>query len=182
MEENFKEHYIELLKSTKRKGINKLIKWLETTDFFTAPASTKYHLSREKGLLEHSMHVLDNLIVEDSEHEFETCIIVALLHDICKANYYSVKERNVKKEDKWVKEPYYVVDDQFPIGHGEKSVILIQKFIDLTEEEIAAIRWHMGAYESKDNYMYLNKVFEKYSLALYLHIADLKATYIDEKE
>lgn len=175
-----KEQYIELIKETKRKGINKLIKWLETTDFFTAPASTRYHLARETGLLEHSLNVYQNLLVEDEGHDLDSLIIVALLHDICKANYYSVSERNVKRENEWVKELYYCVDDQFPIGHGEKSVILIQKFIDLKEEEIAAIRWHMGAYEPKDNYTYLNKAFEKYPLALYLHIADLKATYKDE--
>lgn len=176
-----KEQYIKLLKETKRKGINKLIKWLETTDFFTAPASTRYHLARETGLLEHSLNVYQNLLIEaDLCYSSDSLIIVALLHDICKANYYSVSERNVKRENEWVKEPYYTIDDQFPIGHGEKSVILIQKFIDLTKEEIAAIRWHMGAYESKDNYIYLNKAFEKYPLALYLHIADLKATYIDE--
>ena len=177
-----KQHYIELLKSTKRKGIDKLIKWLKTTDFFTAPASTKYHLSRPEGLLDHSMHVLDNLICEDEGHDMETLIIVALLHDICKVNCYVKSEKNVKKDNEWVKESYYIMEDQFPIGHGEKSVILIQQFISLTEEEIAAIRWHMGAYEPKENYNTLGKVFNKYPLALYLHIADLKATYIDEKE
>lgn len=179
-----KKIYIELLKISKRKGINKLIKWLETTDFFTAPASTKYHLSKENGLLDHSINVYYNLVDEPDlpDYKIESIILVALLHDICKVNYYSIGEKNVKKEDKWVKEPYYFIDDKFPIGHGEKSVILIQKFIDLTEEEIAAIRWHMGGFEPKENYNNISKIFSKYPLALYLHIADLKATYIEENK
>lgn len=178
-----KEEYIELLKITNRNGIDKLIQWLEQTDFFTAPASTKYHLSKEGGLLEHSLNVYDELVNEYGVSDsISSLIIVALLHDICKANFYSISEKNVKKGDKWIKEPYYTVEDQFPVGHGEKSVMIIQKFIKLTDEEIAAIRWHMGAYEPKENYNSLSRAFSKYPLALMLHIADLKATYIREKE
>lgn len=178
-----KEDYIELLKIANRKGMDKLIKWLEQTDFFTAPASTKYHLSKESGLLEHSLNVYDELVNEYGySDKISSLIIVALLHDVCKANYYTVNERNVKRNNEWIKEPYYTVEDQFPIGHGEKSVMIIQKFIELTEEEIAAIRWHMGAYEPKESYSTLNKAFSKYPLALMLHIADLKATYIREKK
>jgi len=180
---NMKENYIDLLKSTNRKGIDKLIKWLEQeTDFFTAPASTKYHLSKEGGLLEHSLNVYVELLDEYFEDNIESMIIVSLLHDICKANYYTVSERNVKKDGFWIKEPYYTVDDQFPVGHGEKSVMIIQRFIKLSDEEVAAIRWHMGAYEPKENYGSLGQAFNKYPLALYLHIADLKATYIKESE
>lgn len=178
-----KEGYIELLKLSNRRGIDKLIKWLEQTDFFTAPASTKYHLSKEGGLVEHSLNVYDELVNEYGiSDNISSLIIVALLHDVCKANYYSVSERNVKKNGEWIKEPYYTVEDQFPVGHGEKSVMIIQKFIELTEEELAAIRWHMGAYEPKENYGTLGQAFNKYPLALYLHIADLKATYIKEGE
>ena len=178
-----KEEYIELLKITNRNGIDKLIQWLEQTDFFTAPASTKYHLSKKGGLLEHSLNVYDELVNEYGVSDsISSLIIVALLHDICKANFYSISERNVKKVDgKWIKEPYYTVEDQFPVGHGEKSVMIIQKFIKLTDEEIAAIRWHMGAYEPKESYNSLSRAFSKYPLALMLHIADLKATYIREK-
>lgn len=177
-----KERYIELLKETNRDGIENLIIWLEKSDFFTAPASTKYHLSKEGGLLEHSLNVLDNLLEEDFEHDRSTLIIVALLHDICKVNFYSVSERNVNKDGKWVKEPYYTINDEYPMGHGEKSVIIAQKYIDLSDEEISAIRWHMGLSEPKENYNYISKAFYKYPLALSLHIADLKATYFDEKE
>lgn len=186
-----KNKFINLLLSTNREGIKDLVEFMENeTDFFEAPASTKYHLSCEGGLLEHSLNVYNNLVKEisldmlDESEEFkESMIIVSLLHDLCKANYYSVSEKNVKNEKGiWVKEPYYIVDDTFPLGHGEKSVILIQNFIYLTPLEILAIRWHMGGYEPKDNYTYLGKAFNKCYLALALHIADLKATYIDENE
>lgn len=163
--------------------MDELIDWLEKeTDFFEAPASSKYHLSKEKGLLEHSLNVYDAL-----EKELGTSSngakITALLHDICKANYYKVDYRNQKNnEGNWIKVPYYKIDDDFPMGHGEKSVILALRYIKLTDEEIAAIRWHMGLSEAKDNYTYVNKAFSKYPLALYLHIADLIATYIKEGE
>lgn len=182
-----KEQFIELLKTTGRENIDLLIEWLEKeTDFFTAPASSKYHLSYEGGLLEHSLNVYDELMKEcnvSNKDILTSIIIVSLLHDICKANYYKVSYRNVKnKEGKWVQEPYYSVEDAEPLGHGEKSVILIQKFIKLTDEEIMAIRWHMGGFEAKDNYTYLNKAFNQSELALKLHIADLKATYLIENK
>lgn len=180
-----KEKYIELLKSTNREGINDLLNWLENcTDFFTAPASTKYHLSREEGLLEHSLNVYKMLSNEKySQAGLDTIIITSLLHDVCKANFYKTSFRNVKNENgEWEKVPYYTIDDSFPLGHGEKSVILIQKYIKLTDEEIAAIRWHMGGYEPKEYYNALSVAYNKYPLVLYLYIADLKATYILEKE
>ena len=177
-----KEKYIKLLRETDRKGIEDLINYLENeTDFFTAPASTKYHLNKESGLVEHSLNVYKELYLETPDnYDNNSLIIVSLLHDICKANFYSVSERNVNKNGKWTKEPYYMIDDLYPMGHGEKSLILAQKYINLSDEEMFAIRWHMGFSESKENYNYINKAFTKYPLALYLHIADLKATYIDE--
>ena len=182
-----KEKFIELLKETGRENIDLLIEWLEKeTDFFTAPASTKYHLSYEGGLLEHSINVYLELLNEYksfSRKNIVSIVIVGLLHDICKANYYKVSYRNVKnKEGEWVQEPYYSVEDAEPLGHGEKSVILVQKFIKLTDEEIMAIRWHMGGFEAKDNYTYLSKAFNQSELALKLHIADLKATYLIENK
>lgn len=178
-----KEEFINLLKNTKREGIEDLIDYLENkTDFFKAPASTKYHLAKEGGLLEHSLNVYKRLS-SHLGHSNPTVAIVALLHDICKTNYYSTSTRNVKNEKGlWEQVPYYTVNDQFPLGHGEKSVIIIQRYIDLTLEEMMAIRWHMGGYEAKENYSYISKVFSNYPLALYLHIADLEATYLDEKE
>ena len=179
-----KEKYIDLLKQSGRIGIENLIKYLEDTDFFIAPASTKFHNSFEGGLLEHSLNVYENLVKENKllkkKYDNPSLIIVALLHDICKANFYEVTTRNVKKNDKWVKEPYYIVNDQMPLGHGEKSVIIAKSFIALTLEEALAIRWHMGAFEPSENYNTISTAYNQSKLALLLHIADLKATYIDE--
>lgn len=179
-----KEKYINLLKLTNRSGIEGLIEWLESTDFFRAPASTKYHNSKPSGLLEHSLNVYEML--SNSEVKYldikDSIIIVSLLHDICKANFYIETTRNVKKDGKWYQEPYYSVDDTEPLGHGEKSVILALRYIDLSDDEIYAIRWHMGGFEPKENYNSVSGTFSKYPLALYLHIADLKATYLVENE
>lgn len=183
--EKNKKRFIELLNKVNRFGIKDFINWLETTDFFTAPASTKYHNAFDGGLLDHSLNVYKNLLnevktIKNVKYSDDTLIIVALLHDICKADFYETSMRNVKKNDKWIQEPYYTINDSFPIGHGEKSVIILQQWFQLTSDEIMAIRWHMGAYESKDNYSYLSAAFTKCPLALLLNIADMKATYIDE--
>ena len=182
-----KEEFIELLKSTKREGIENLISFLEKTDFFEAPASTRFHGDYKGGLLEHSMKVYEifkekvkNASIEINVPE-DTIIITALLHDICKTNFYTVDFRNKKNEDGiWVKEPYYTINDTIPYGHGEKSVMMISKFIDLTMEEMYAIRWHMGFTEPKELYNTISTVYEKFPLALALHEADLEATYLKE--
>ena len=184
-----KEEFIALLKSVNREGIDKLIAYIEKTDFFKAPASTKFHGNYEGGLLEHSLNVYHILkeklshkpyseIVQVSE---ETIILITLLHDLCKTNYYTVDYRNKKNADGvWVKEPYYTVNDTIPYGHGEKSVMMISKFIELNMEEMYAIRWHMGFTEPKELYNTISSVYEKFPLALALHEADLEATYLVE--
>jgi hypothetical protein len=100
--------------------------------------------------------------------------VIGLLHDVCKIGFYSVSMRNAKNErtGQWERVPYYTVDDAYPIGHGEKSVIMLLKHISLTNEEIVCIRWHMGAYEPKDNYMALGKAKELYPNLLWVHMAD----------
>ncbi len=177
-----KEEFIKLLRSTKREGIEDLIGFLEKTDFYTAPASTRFHNSFEGGLLTHSINVYKALkkLVTD-EWADDTLIIVGLLHDICKVNTYKVDYRN-KKDDTgtWVKEPYYTINDLMPLGHGEKSVMIISEFIKLSKEELYAIRWHMGGFEPKENHSYLASAYEKYPLAVYTHMADIMATYILE--
>ena len=178
-----KEEFINLLKSTNREGMEKVIDFLEKSDFFTAPASTRFHGSYEKGLLEHSMKVYeilkDKLNKNDMHINDDTVKIVALLHDICKTNYYKVDYRNAKNEmGEWVKVPYYTVEDTIPYGHGEKSVMMLTEYIKLTPEEKYAIRWHMGFTETKENYQYIGIAYKKYPLALMLFEADLEATYI----
>lgn len=183
-----REEFIELLRSTKREGIEEVIGFLCTSDFFTAPASTRFHSCHEGGLAEHSMNVYKRLkdkILDDNYfgvYQEDTIIISALLHDICKANFYIVEMRNAKKNGVWVQVPYYTVDDKSPLGHGEKSVIILQGYMKLTKEEIYAIRWHMGFSEVKENYGSVGKAFKEYPLALALHEADLEATYLLESE
>ncbi len=179
-----KERFIELLKSTNREGIDNLINFLEKTDFFEAPASTRFHGDYKGGLLEHSMKVYEifkekvkNASIEINVPE-DTIIITALLHDICKANFYKVDYRNAKNElGVWEKVPYYTIDDQIPYGHGEKSVMMLTEYIKLTPEEKYAIRWHMGFTEPKEVYSTIGTAYKKYPLALLLFEADLEATY-----
>lgn len=185
MKEGLKEEVISLLRSTNREGIEDLIKFMEEkTDFFTAPASTKFHGSYEGGLLEHSMKVYEILKykvehnVLDLKVADDTLIIVPLLHDICKVNFYKVDYRNAKNAlGEWEKVPYYTVDDQIPYGHGEKSVMMITEYIKLTPEEKYAIRWHMGYTEPKELYNTIGAAYKKYPFALLMHEADLEATY-----
>lgn len=196
-----KQQFIEIYNDNiKRPGADKLLAWLETTDFFEAPASTRYHLNRAQGLIEHSIHVYERLREiyiheKDRDHrsqitltdqEEEKIAICGLFHDLCKAQFYKKAMKNVKNEQtgKWEKQPYYQIEDQFPYGHGEKSVYLLERFIRLKPDEAVAIRWHMGGFDDsvKGGSMALSNAFEKYQLAVMLHIADMQATYFDEKE
>ena len=177
--------------SIHRDGVGKLLDWLKKSDFFTAPASAKYHGNHEGGLCEHSVNVYRRLnsAVTSSKVEIinpkgisisETVAVCGLLHDICKVNFYTTSTRNVKNEQtgQWEKQPYYTVDDKVPYGHGEKSVYIISGFMHLTREEAFAIRFHMGDYADRNT----PKAFRMFPLALMLHIADLEATFLDEKE
>ena len=179
-----KEKFIELIKSTNREGIDNLLNFIDKTDFYTAPASTRFHGSHEGGLLEHSMKVYEILSKKvgncciDLSVTNDTLKIIALLHDICKVNYYKVDYRNAKNEyGEWVKVPYYTVEDTIPYGHGEKSVMMLSEYIKLTSEEKYCIRWHMGFTEPKELYSTIGAAYTKYPLALLLHEADLEATY-----
>lgn len=179
-----KEEFLNLLRKTNREGMEELINFLEKSDFFKAPASTRFHGCYEGGLAEHSLKVYEILKhkvetnIEPLEVEEETIIIVALLHDICKANFYKVDYRNAKNElGVWEKVPYYTVDDQIPYGHGEKSVMMITEYIKLSPEEKYAIRWHMGYTEPKELYNTIGAAYKKYPLALLMHEADLESTY-----
>lgn len=179
-----KEEFLKLLRSTNREGMDKLIEFIEKSDFFKAPASTRFHGSHEGGLLEHSMKVYEILIdkvkncVVPIEVSQESLILIALLHDICKVNFYKVDYRNAKNAfGEWEKVPYYTIEDTIPYGHGEKSVMMITEYIKLTVEEKYCIRWHMGFTEPKEVYNTLGQAFKKFPLALLMHEADLEATY-----
>ncbi len=179
-----KEKFLELIKSVKREGINELIEFLEKSDFFTAPASTRFHGDFEGGLLAHSIKVYEILKhkvennIEKIEISEESIILIALLHDICKTNFYKIDYRNAKNAlGVWEKVPYYTVEDTIPYGHGEKSVMMITEYIKLTPEEKYAIRWHMGFTEAKELYNAIGASYAKYPVALLTHEADLEATY-----
>ena len=171
-----------------RSGSEKLLEWLDKkTDFFTAPASTRFHGACEGGLCMHSLNVYhalhDTFFTEgDSEETFAIC---ALLHDLCKAKYYKVGTRNVKNDatGQWEKVPYYTVADQLPYGHGEKSVYLIEHFMRLKTAEAIAIRWHMGGFDDavRGGSFAVSDAYNTYPLAVKLHIADLTATYLLEQ-
>ena len=170
-----------------RPGADKLLAWLDTTDFFRAPASTRFHGACAGGLLMHSLNVYHCLREHyfehgDSEESFALC---ALLHDVCKANFYKPGTRNVKNEatGQWEKVPTFTIEDAFPYGHGEKSVFLIERFVRLKPAEAVAIRWHMGGFDdaARGGCFAISQAYDQYPLAVKLHLADLEATYLKEK-
>lgn len=190
MKDKFIKAYTE---NITRPGADKLLAWIESSDFFAAPASTRFHLSSPGGLLEHSLHVFERMkaICANeatitpgfNEPSMETIAVCGLLHDICKANFYAVEMRNRKNDQgRWEQYPFYVVDDKLPYGHGEKSVYIISGLMRLSREEAMAIRWHMGFADNdfQGGGYSVGNAFEKFPLAVLLHIADLQATYLDE--
>lgn len=189
---NSREKFIKICKEKiHRDGIVSLLEWLENkSDFFTAPASTRFHGNYEGGLLEHSLNVYDLLCQSEMLKYIpnlteENIAIVALFHDLCKTNFYKIDYRNVKNANGyWDRVPFYTIEDTLPYGHGEKSVYIVSGFMRLTREEAMAIRWHMGAFDDsvKGGSFSLNGAFEQFPLALELHIADTRATYILEKD
>ena len=194
--EDKKREFIEIYnKCIKRDGADRLLEYLENrSDFFTAPASSQYHLSRVGGLCEHSINVyyclLDYLSRPKVKEEYglavsdETAAIAALLHDVCKTDCYVMSTRNKKDKvtGKWTEVPFYEYKDKMPYGHGEKSVYIISGFMRLTREEAFAIRYHMG-YSNTDDTRNVSAAFEMYPLAFALSTADMEATYyIENKE
>lgn len=169
-----------------RPGASELLDWLNSTDFFTAPASTRFHGNYEGGLCEHSVHVWEELVrllkaYPEVKVTGETAAIVSLLHDLCKIGCYKIELRNKKENGVWRSVPTYVFNEDFCYGgHGSKSVFLAQKFLDLTEEEAVAINCHMGFADRSPGDYSLGNAYEQYPLALLLHWADESATYIRE--
>lgn len=204
------------MSKVKRPGVDKLMDYIRHSDFYTAPASTKYHLSCEGGLLQHSLNVLDafrgllhtggldNVFTAGTPTVMEgggwcytvagrviatisdeSAIIVSLLHDICKTHFYTVSSRNQKNEKtgKWEKVPYYAIEDKMPLGHGDKSAMIIKQYMELTTPELYAIWWHigfadLGSVEAKT----LNLAIDKYPLVWALHTADMMASHFMEAE
>ena len=198
MSDDAKKQFVLLYETNiKREGADKLLEWLsEKCDFFSAPASSKFHNAFEGGLCEHSLNVARRLkMLVDGEKKLhpekesimritdESVVICGLLHDVCKANFYKVDFRNKKEDGEWIRVPYYTIDEELPYGHGEKSVYIINGFLRLTREEALAINWHMGGFDSrvKGGDYSISSAFEKYPLAVLTHIADIEASYLDER-
>lgn len=188
-----KEKFLEIYnEKITRDGADNLLNFLENkSDFFTAPASTRFHGAYEGGLLRHSLNVYECLVsylererVKETyklEVSDETAAIVALLHDLCKVNFYTVKTRNAKNEQtgQWEKVPYYSINDTLPYGHGEKSVYMISGFMRLSRMEAMAIRWHMGFSGTEDKNT-IGRALEMYPLAFAMTVADMEASYFME--
>lgn len=162
-----------------KEGVSKLVEWLITTDYFVAPASSKYHGAYRGGLLEHSLAVaeymeqsmyLDRNLknIEYTPEDLASAIFVALFHDVCKVDRYMLQD-----------DGSYKIKDDYPYGHGEYSVYLINKHMQLTDEEAIAIRYHMGPWENTDKRV-LSDVYNKYPLAWRLHLADMWASKTNE--
>lgn len=205
------KRFEKLMSKVDREGKEELLNHIRSTDFFSCPSSTKYHLSCEGGLLQHSLNVYSCLICKRQNTLWETVlediseeslIIVALLHDLCKTNFYIksyknqktyapdkvsvAKERDLKHDDMgdfiWESVLKYEINDKCPIGHGEKSALLIMKYMPLKDCELFAIRWHMGLSEEKTAYSAIGKAMEEYPLTLALFEADMESSKLVESE
>lgn len=189
-----KEEFIEVFENNiTRDGNKELLKWLLSSDFFTAPASTKFHSAYEGGLAEHSLKVYNRflkMIISEYGDNYtnvisnESIAIIGLLHDVCKVNCYKVDYRNVKDENgNWTKQPYYTFDEELPYGHGEKSVYIISSFVKLTREEAIAINWHMGGFDARvrNGGASLSDAYYKFPIAAIFNSADTLSTYLDEE-
>ena len=183
----------------KRPGIDKLMNYIRKSDFYTAPASTRYHLSCEGGLLQHSLNVLDVLrgILAQTEDGWEyrvagktvltipdeSVTIIALLHDICKTYFYTTSMRNAKNEQtgRWEKVPYYTVSDKMPLGHGPKSAMIVKQYMELTTPEMYAIWWHMGFTDTSDT-LALGQAIDAQPIVWAMHTADMMASHFMEAE
>lgn len=176
--------FVEALSVIDRKGIVELAQWLERTDFYEAPASTMFHGNYCGGLVDHSLHVYEELqklcdFYCPGKYPKESIAIVALFHDLCKVDFYVESTRNVKDEKTglWHKVPFYKKQEVNPFGgHGSKSLFLVMRFMPLADIEAAAINCHMGPWDRQD-YGNPGEVYEKNELAWLLHVADERATY-----
>ena len=187
------ERFIEIFQTNvQREGADKLLAYLtsDASDFFRAPASTRFHGAYPGGLLEHSLNVYDCLCdilarprykeVYGVSYPEESIAISALLHDLCKVNFYVESTRNVKENGVWKEVPFYTINDRLPYGHGEKSVYIISGFMKLTRDEAFAIRYHMG-FSGNEDANSVGSAFQMFPLAFALSTADMEASYFLEK-
>jgi len=184
MESDYRNKILSILRTIKRTGIDSLCAYLVSSDFFTAPASSRFHLSESGGLARHSWNVFELFKEKTVRYGFELSVdsvaICSLLHDMCKIGVYKKGKRNVKENGQWIEKEIWEYNDDFPYGHGEKSVLQIKKFIDLSDEEALIVRWHMGFTEPREMWRSLENAFNLYPAVIGLHCADLEAANIIE--
>ena len=190
-----KEEFIEIYQThIHRDGSAALLDYLQNkSDFFTAPASARYHGAYAGGLCDHSVNVYHCLAdylarprvreLYGLEYDSESVAVVSLLHDLCKVGCYRAGTRNVKNEatGQWEKVPTFFYEDKLPYGHGEKSVYIISGFMRLSREEAMAIRWHMGFSGTEDSRT-VGQALRQFPLAFALATADMEASYFLEEE
>lgn len=198
-----KDQFIQLCRQhIHREGLDKMLAYLENTDFYTAPSSTNFHLNEEGGLCLHSIHVFENACrihdhiavpyIKEQTSPFteevsrESIAIAALFHDICKVKLYHKTEKWKKDENnKWMSYPGYEIKDEFPFGHGEKSCLMLSWYMRLKPEEMLAIRWHMGMFDVAENGTSQRYAFyaalEKHPLVSIIHAADFLSSKLAEK-
>ena len=176
----------QLLSKVNRLGIDKLKKFLSDNDFYTAPASTRFHGNYVGGLAEHSINVCALLGEENEKHNLclsdESVILCGLMHDLCKVNFYKLSKRNKKNPDtkQWYEVDFWEVEDQLPMGHGEKSLYMLQGFLKVSREEAFMIRWHMGPFSSANEFDFNNAVAYQKSIAA-MYVADFMASSLYEE-
>lgn len=175
-----KEEYIKIFEDIMQNLVSdEAHQWLDRNGFFSAPASTKYHYVFAGGLFEHSLNVTLNLLTLTEKLKLqwsrpESPYLVGMFHDLCKIDQY-IWNPILKKYEWNADQPYK--------GHGDKSVFYIEKNIcELTEEEKACIRWHMGAFDEKENWTKYTTAIHEFKNVLFTHTADMMASHIDELE
>ncbi|MBR3712804.1 MAG: HD family phosphohydrolase [Bacteroidales bacterium] len=200
IDHNLKKEFITLLKSTERDGVDDVIEELQELGFFDAPASSSFHLNYDGGLVEHSLNVCrvalgirqQMIAMNKNMAEYlpeDSVIIASLLHDVCKADIY--KKVTKKKKDKFgmiqTKQGFKLDYTNFPLGHGEKSaIVLLRAGLAMSDYEIMAIRWHMAAwdlpFQSADIKENLNKARDICPLCAVIQTADTLASSILERK
>lgn len=203
--ERHKTQFIALCRQYIRRdeeGLDKLLDYLDKSDFYTAPSSASFHLNEAGGLCRHSINVFETalhlhrtwlepkrqegLTAFEKEISEESIAIAALFHDLCKVHFYKPTERFRKDDNgRWVTYPGYVVEDKFPFGHGEKSCLIVGWFLRLQQHELLAIRWHMGMFEmapqgSGMSYSY-RSAMDAHPLVALLQVSDMLAANCLEK-
>lgn len=170
-----------------REGLENLLAWLEKSDFFTAPSSTRFHGAYAGGLCQHSLDVLEMAKkfapAVGKKIDPEALTVACLFHDLCKVNFYKIDYRNQKVDGVWKQIPFYTVEEKLAYGgHGSKSVFLAERFMKLSVDEAVAINCHMGFSDVSD--MNLNRISDAYkasALAWLVHVADEASTYLLER-